>query len=105
MGVTVYRPVARALLLVLCLGNWCPAYVNARLTNVVTDWIEAPQQVAAFVGAHEVTTSRWYALVSVAIYNSVVTGRSCFILYLLAARVDSTATNVYTIAFLVSTMF
>lgn len=74
MASTTYRPAGRALLLVLCLSLWCATDVNARLSNVVTDWIVASQVVAAFVGAHEGTTTQWYALLSVAIYNSVVTG-------------------------------
>lgn len=75
MAIANHRPAAHALLFVSCLSLWCTTHVNSRLTNVVTDWIEATQEVVTFVGAHEVTASRWYALLSTAIYNSVVTGQ------------------------------
>lgn len=65
------RPSTPALLLlvgVLSIG------AEARLTNVVTDWINATQAQVAVLGVHNVPASRWYAETAVAIHNAVVKG-------------------------------
>jgi hypothetical protein len=47
---------------------------EARLSNVVTDWINATQERVAVLGVHNVPASRWYAQTALAIHNAVAKG-------------------------------
>jgi hypothetical protein len=47
---------------------------EARLTNVVTDWVNATQARVAVLGVHNVPASRWYAQTALAIHNAIVAG-------------------------------
>lgn len=47
---------------------------EARLNNVVTDWINATQARVAVLGVHNVPASRWYAQTALAIHNAVAAG-------------------------------
>lgn len=47
---------------------------DARLTNVVTDWVNATQARVAVLGVHNVPASRWYAQTALAIHNAIVAG-------------------------------
>lgn len=63
------------MLLLLVAGSLLAATpADARLDNVVTQWINATQYAVATTGAHNVPSSRWYALTAFAIHNAVVTG-------------------------------
>ena len=50
------------------------AVAEARLSNVVTDWIQAMQTRVAATGVHNVPASRWYAQTALAIHNAVAAG-------------------------------
>jgi hypothetical protein len=62
------------LLLLVASSLFAASPAAARLDNVVTQWINATQYVVATTGAHNVSSSRWYALTAFAIHNAVVTG-------------------------------
>lgn len=47
---------------------------EAKLTNVVTEWINATQARVAVLGVHNVPASRWYAQTALAIHNAVAAG-------------------------------
>jgi hypothetical protein len=47
---------------------------STRLTNVVTDWINATQARVTVLGVHNVPASRWYAQTALAIHNAVAAG-------------------------------
>jgi hypothetical protein len=64
-------PLLLALLGVLTLS---PSPTEARLTNVVTDWVNATQARVAATGVHNVPASRWYAQTALAIHNAVAAG-------------------------------
>lgn len=50
------------------------AAAPTRLTNVVTDWINATQARVAVLGVHNVPASRWYAQTALAIHNALAAG-------------------------------
>ncbi len=61
-------------LLVIALALTLSSTVDARLTNVVTDWVNATQARVAALGVHNVPASRWYAQTALAIHNAVAAG-------------------------------
>jgi hypothetical protein len=63
------------MLLLLVASSLLASPAEARLDNVVTQWINVTQYVVATTGAHNVPASRWYALTAFAIHNAVVTGQ------------------------------
>ena len=50
------------------------ATTEARLTNVITDWINATQAAVTVTGSHNVPASRYYALVALSIHKSIAKG-------------------------------
>jgi hypothetical protein len=63
-----------ALIAILALTSTLTLSAEARLTNVVTDWVNATQARVAVLGVHNVPASRWYAHTALAIHNAVAAG-------------------------------
>lgn len=62
------------ILLIALASLFVASPAEARLTNVVTDWLNATQASIAVLGVHNIPASRWYAQTALAIHNAVAAG-------------------------------